>query len=71
MPDDRRVSSCGGGPADEIAAIGARDFVNACLAAGECHSIRTALQKKGIDTKVKMLLRNMKLSMKRNTERNT
>ena len=54
--------------ADEIDAIGVRDFVNACLAAGECHSIREALRKKGIDTKVKTLLRNMKLAM-RNVER--
>ena len=44
---------------DELRTIGPRDFVNATLAAGECNSIREALRKKQVDTKVKTLLRNM------------
>ena len=46
----------------DIASLHPRDFVNAALAAGECYSIRDALRKKGIDTKVKTVLRNLKLA---------
>ena len=52
---------------DDILSIESLDFLNAALAAGECKSIRDALRKKNIDTKVKSVLRNMKLAM-RNVE---
>ena len=50
--------------AETIVSITPRDFLNAALAAGECRSIREALQKKNIDTKVKSVLRNMKWALR-------
>ena len=48
---------------EDIAAVTPRDFLNAALAAGECHSIREALQKKNVNTSVKAVLRNMKWAL--------
>ena len=52
---------------DDILSIAPVDFLNAALAAGECYSIRDALRKRNVDTKVKNVLRNMKVAM-RNVE---
>ena len=48
----------------EIHGIDSLDVVKAALAAGECYSIRDALRKKNIDTKVKTVLRHMKLALR-------
>ena len=47
-----------------IDTLEARDLLNVALAAGECRSIRKALRKKNVDTKVKTVLRNMKLALR-------
>ena len=47
-----------------IDTLEARDLVHVALAAGECRSIREALRKKNVDTKVKSVLRTMKLALR-------
>ena len=47
-----------------IDTLEARDLLHVALAAGECRSIREALRKKNVDTKVKSVLRTMKLALR-------
>ena len=41
-----------------------RDFIASALAAGDCESIRGALRKKDVDTKVKTLLKSMQVAVR-------
>ena len=49
---------------NEITSITSKDFILAALAAGECRSIQDALRKKGVDAKVKKVLRNIKTALR-------
>ena len=48
----------------DIVGLHPRVLISAALGAGEFHTIREGLRKKGIDTKVKTVLRNLKFAMR-------
>ena len=48
----------------DLQSLSPKDFVMSALAAGECSSIRAALRKKNVDTKVKTVLQSMQFVLR-------
>ena len=49
---------------DTLQTIDPGDFVRSALAAGDCESIRQALRKKNVDTRVAEILKNMEIALR-------